>query len=79
VLASENGARPKGVELWKEGDLNSLLALMEEAAAHPDVLMSRIPKVEVEDNAKKLADSIEELCLKHEDRQDRFMPLESKT
>jgi glycosyltransferase involved in cell wall biosynthesis len=79
VLASENGARPQGVERWKEGDLNRLLSLMEEAAAHPDVLRSRIPKVEVEDNAKKLADSIEELCLKHEDRQDRFMPLESKT
>jgi glycosyltransferase involved in cell wall biosynthesis len=78
VLASENGARPQGVELWKEGDLNSLQSLMEEATVHPDLLVSRIPKVEVEDNAKKLADSIEEVCLKREDRQDGFLPVESK-
>jgi hypothetical protein len=32
----------------------------------------------VEDNAKKLADSIEEVCLKDEDRQDRFLQLPSK-
>jgi glycosyltransferase involved in cell wall biosynthesis len=78
VLASENGARPRGVDLWNEGDLNGLLSLMEEAAAHRDVLASRIPEVEVEDNASKLADSIEEICLKPEDGQDRFLPLESK-
>jgi glycosyltransferase involved in cell wall biosynthesis len=78
VLASENGARPQGVEPWKEGDMDSLLSLMEEAVAHHDVLVSRIPKVEVEDNAKKLADSIEEVCLKREDRYDPFLPSASK-
>lgn len=78
VLASENGARPGGVELWREGDLDSLLSLMEEALAHRSLLVSRIPQVEVEDNAKKLADSIEEVCLKREDGPDGFLPVESK-
>jgi glycosyltransferase involved in cell wall biosynthesis len=78
VLASENGARPKGVELWQKGSLNSLLSLMEEAVDHHHVLVSRIPRVEVEDNAKKLADSIEEVCLSRGDRRDGFLPLESK-
>jgi len=78
VFASENGARPSGVEIWKEGDLNGLVSLMENAIVHHDVLVSRIPEVEVEDNAKKLADSIEEVWLKREDRHDRFMSLESK-
>ncbi len=78
VLASENGARPAGVELWKEGDMSSLLSLMEEAIGHRDVLVSRIPKIEVEDNAKKLADSIEEVCLKYGDRYDGFLPSASK-
>jgi glycosyltransferase involved in cell wall biosynthesis len=64
VLAADNGTRPVGTELWKEGDLDSLLQLMEEVLRDRSRMASRIPKIPKEDNAKKLADSIEEVCLK---------------
>jgi glycosyltransferase involved in cell wall biosynthesis len=62
VLGADNGARPAGTELWKEGDVDRLLALMEDALRDNKAMVARIPEIELEDNAKKLADSIEEVC-----------------
>jgi hypothetical protein len=62
VLGADNGARPVGTELWKEGDVDSLLVLMEDALRDNKAMVARIPEIDVEDNAKKLADSIEEVC-----------------
>jgi glycosyltransferase involved in cell wall biosynthesis len=78
VLGSDNGARPAGTELWQEGDFSSLLALMEEAVSRRDEMVARIPEVEIEDNTKKLADSIEDLCLRPEDNQSGALALGSK-
>jgi len=63
VLAADNGTRPEGTLLWKEGDLESLLALMTEAVKNHESLVAAIPEIAVEDNAKKLADSIERVSL----------------
>ena len=62
VLGADNGARPAGTELWREGDVDSLLRLMEHAARDQAAMTARIPEIQLEDNAKKLADSIEEVC-----------------
>ena len=62
VLGADNGARPVGTELWQPGNIESLLALMEDAARDRDAMASRIPDINLEDNAKKLADSIEQVC-----------------
>jgi glycosyltransferase involved in cell wall biosynthesis len=62
VLGADNGARPAGTELWKEGDFDGLLALMEDAFPDNKKLVARIPEIDLEDNAKKLADNIEEVC-----------------
>lgn len=64
VLAADNGTRPAGTRLWKEGDIESLLALMSEAATDHAGMVAAIPEIELEDNAKKLADSIEKVSLK---------------
>jgi glycosyltransferase involved in cell wall biosynthesis len=61
VLAADNGTRPPGAELWQAGNVESLLALMTQAVQNRVELVARIPEVVVEDNAKKLADSIEEV------------------
>jgi glycosyltransferase involved in cell wall biosynthesis len=63
VLAADNGTRPRGTELWQEGNVESLLDLMRKVASHREEFVARIPEIELEDNAKKLADSIEEVCL----------------
>jgi len=63
VLASENGTRPIGTELWKEGDVDGLLRLMESAVDHHGEFVARIPEIILEDNAKKLAEDIETICL----------------
>ncbi len=63
VLASENGTRPAGVALWKEGDLEGLLRLMTEAVSNHAAMVAAIPEIKLEDNAKKLADSIERMSL----------------
>jgi glycosyltransferase involved in cell wall biosynthesis len=65
VLASDNGTRPTGVELWKTEDSERLLNLLAEAAAHRDQMAKRIPSVTVDDNSAKLADDIERICLGH--------------
>jgi len=78
VLAADNCARPTGTELWKEGDLDSLLNLMEQAVAQHDAMVARIPELEIEDNAKKLADSIEEVCLPPRKRQGSAVAVGSK-
>lgn len=62
VLAADNGTRPPGTELWTEGNLDSLLSLMKEAVDHHSDMVARIPEIPLEDNAKKLADSIEDVC-----------------
>ena len=62
VLAADNGARPAGTELWQPDNIESLLALMEDAAQDRDAMVSRIPDINLEDNAKKLVDSIEQVC-----------------
>jgi glycosyltransferase involved in cell wall biosynthesis len=62
VLAADNGTRPAGAILWKEGDVESLLALMAQAATNRAAMVAAIPEIKLEDNAKKLADSIERVC-----------------
>ena len=64
VLAADNGTRPVGTLLWRAGDIESLLKLMTEAARTHTAMVAAIPDIEVEDNAKKLADSIEWVSLK---------------
>jgi glycosyltransferase involved in cell wall biosynthesis len=63
VLASDNGARPAGVDLWQAGDLNSLLSLCRQAILQRDSMVARIPDLVVDDNLNKLADNIEHACL----------------
>ena len=63
VLASDNGTRPHGTDLWKEGNVESLLNLMTEVVRNRGEVVSRIPEIVFEDNAKKLADDIEKICL----------------
>ena len=63
VLASDNGTRPAGAELWKPGDGERLLSLLTEAAVRREALVARIPEVAVDDNASRLADDIEQVCL----------------
>jgi len=60
VLASDNGTRPPGTMLWRDGDLEGLLALMKEAVENREKVVARIPDIPLEDNTRKLADSIEE-------------------
>jgi glycosyltransferase involved in cell wall biosynthesis len=62
VLAADNGVRPVGTELWSEGNVDSLLHLMEDAVRENAAMAARIPEIQLEDNAKKLADSIEDVC-----------------
>lgn len=64
VLAADNGTRPTGSTLWKEGDLESLLRLMNDTVRNHPAMVAAIPEIEIEDNAKKLADSIERVSLK---------------
>ncbi len=59
VLAADNGTRPPGTTLWKDGDLESLLASMKEAVEDRDQMVARIPTIPLEDNTQRLADSIE--------------------
>lgn len=62
VLAADNGTRPRGAVLCKEGDVEGLLTLMNEAVTNRAAMVAAIPEIELEDNAKKLADSIERVC-----------------
>ena len=71
VLAADNGARPAGTLLWQEGDLEGLLALMTEAANDHKAMVAAIPEIQLEDNAKKLADSIERVSLNRVSADDR--------
>jgi glycosyltransferase involved in cell wall biosynthesis len=78
VLAAQNEARPPGTELWTAGDVDSLFALMENAVRDRAGLVARIPDVVIEDNAQKLADSIEEVWLSHQNHEIRVFPMRSK-
>lgn len=62
VLASDNGTRPPGAELWQAGSLESLLNLMIQIVRKRKEFAAHIPEVELEDNDKKLADDIEDVC-----------------
>ena len=62
VLAADNGVRPEGARLWKQGDTEGLLALMSETIKNRAAMVAAIPEIELEDNAKRLADSIERAC-----------------
>lgn len=62
VLASDNGTRPAGVALWAAGDVDGLVAFMTKSVKNRAAMVSVIPEIELEDNAKKLAESIERLC-----------------
>lgn len=62
VFGADNGARPAGTELWQPGNVESLLVLMENAVRDRDAMVLRIPDIKVEDNARKLADNIEQVC-----------------
>ena len=64
VLAADNGTRPQGAELWESGKVDSLLTLMTEVKQNRERMVARIPEIVLEDNAKKLADNIEETCLR---------------
>ena len=64
VLAADNGTRPPGTRLWQEGDLESLVTLMTEAVGNHAAMVAEIPEIVVDDNVKKLADSIEQVSLK---------------
>jgi glycosyltransferase involved in cell wall biosynthesis len=61
VLGADNGTRPPGTELWQEGDVEGLLRLMRDAFQNHAAMVARIPEIQIEDNAAKLADSIEEV------------------
>jgi glycosyltransferase involved in cell wall biosynthesis len=62
VLASDNGTRPDGTNLWEDCNLESLLTLMTEVVQNRERVVTRIPEIVLENNAKKLADDIEEIC-----------------
>src|SRR5581483_8184446 len=79
VLGADNDASPKGTELWKAGYVGSLLKLMEEAVRDRRAMVDRIPELEIEDNANKLANSIEEVCLQSADRQIGALSVGSNT
>jgi glycosyltransferase involved in cell wall biosynthesis len=63
VLAADNGTRPPGTLLYKAGDLNRLLSLMRRAVLQHKEMVAALPAMKVDNNSKKLADSIEEICL----------------
>lgn len=63
VLAADNGTRPAGTSLWKEGDWESLVGLMSEVMRNHAAMVAALPEIEVEDNVTKLADSIERVSL----------------
>ncbi|HEV2395674.1 MAG TPA: glycosyltransferase [Candidatus Sulfotelmatobacter sp.] len=74
VIGADNGARPVGTELWREGDVDSLLRLMEEALQSHAAMVAKIPEIHLEDNAKKLADNIEEVCREFPGFEDQGSP-----
>jgi len=63
VLASDNGTRSAGVELWRQEDPKSLLNLMIEAVQNHRAMVARIPRLAPEDNTRKLVDDVELVCL----------------
>jgi hypothetical protein len=62
VLASDNDTRPRGASLFEEGNIDSLIALMSRAVEDRAAMVASIPEIELENNAKKLTDSIERVC-----------------
>jgi glycosyltransferase involved in cell wall biosynthesis len=72
VLATDNGTRPAGTELWKAGDADGLLHLMAKAVTQRDALIARMPAIIAENNVARLADDIEQVCLGSEYRSEAF-------
>jgi glycosyltransferase involved in cell wall biosynthesis len=68
VLTSDNGTRPYGTELWEAGNVQSLLNLMTEIVENRERVVARIPEIVFEDNARKLADDIEEIWFRFSSR-----------
>jgi glycosyltransferase involved in cell wall biosynthesis len=64
VLASDNGTRPCGVELWQAGDVESVMSLMKGIVENRSEFVARVPEVNLENNTAKLANDIEMLCLR---------------
>ena len=79
VLAADNGTRPAGTAVWKEGNLDSLLRLMVEVAENRAEMVAGIPEIAVEDNVRKLADSIEGVSLERSSVDAREVFRESKS
>ncbi len=59
MLATDNGTRPAGTALWQNGDLDGLLGLMKEVVENRLRMVAKIPIVALEDNTRRLADSVE--------------------
>lgn len=64
VLAADNGTRPRGTELWEAGNVESLLNQMIDVVRQRETVIARIPEIVLEDNARKLADDIEEVSFR---------------
>ncbi|MGH9699486.1 MAG: glycosyltransferase, partial [Candidatus Acidiferrales bacterium] len=71
VLASDNGARPEGTVLFEDGNMGSLLKWMTEAVQDREKIVARIPEIVLEDNAKKMVDDIESVCIRKVPSQNR--------
>jgi len=63
VIAVDNGTRPPGTLLYAQGDTKGMLRLMERVQREHGAVVAALPDVVPEDNARKLADSVEEVCL----------------
>jgi len=63
LLACDNGTRPPGTALYRQGDLEGLLALMRRTVQDHAGMVAAIPDVTIDDNPKRIADSIERICL----------------
>ena len=63
VIAADNGTRPPGTLLYRQGDAEGMLRLMETVKRDRETVVASLPDVVPEDNTRRLADSVEELCL----------------
>lgn len=63
VIAVDNGTRPPGTLLYRQGDTEGMLRLMEKVQREHGSIVASLPDILPEDNARKLADSVEEVCL----------------
>jgi glycosyltransferase involved in cell wall biosynthesis len=64
VIAVDNGTRPPGTLLYRQGDADGMQRLMERVERERASIVAALPHFVPEDNARKLADSVEEVCLR---------------